>query len=133
MAGPHPDLVGRVLLVAVLTPYDKGATPDIVLRVTEPSSRHGVALEVVLVLGTTERAPLEGHTLQPICEGPLLAFLAGRAPQGLLRALEALFPMGDRAADEPPPEEPAGPPNCDLDLELDIEVGADEDDEYLLS
>ena len=41
--------------------------------------------------GITERALLEGHTLQTLGEGPLLAFPGGRAPEGLLRALEALF------------------------------------------
>ena len=56
-------------------------------------------------------------------EGPLLAFPAGRTPDGLLRALEALFLTGGQAAVKPPPEGRAGPPNSDLDLGLDLEVG----------
>ena len=107
--------------MAVLTPQDKGVTPGIILRLGEPPSWHGAALEVVLVPGTSERVLLEAQTLQPMGEGPLLA------------TLEALFPMGDRVVDEPLPEEPAGPLNCNLDLDVDLVVGADEDDEYLLS
>ena len=63
MAGPHPDLVGRVLPVAVLTPHDKVVTPDIVSHVGGLPSRYGAAHEVVLVPRTTERALLKGHTL----------------------------------------------------------------------
>ena len=63
VAGPHPDMVGKALPVAILTPHDWGVTPDIVLRMGEPPSQRGVALEMVLVLGTTERTLLDGFTL----------------------------------------------------------------------
>ena len=95
-AGPRPDLVGRVLPVSVLTPHDRGVSPDVVLRVGEPSTQRMAALEVVLVPGATERVLLEGYTLQPMGEGPLLAFPARWAP-----ALEALFTGGNQAVDEP--------------------------------
>ena len=108
VAGPRPDLVGRVLPVAVLTPHDKGVTLDVVLRVWGPPSRRGATLEMVLVPGTTRRVLLEGHTLQPMGEGPHLAF-----PEG--RALAALFLVDEPVVGEPPPEEPAGLPNDDLD------------------
>ena len=102
------------------------------MRVGELPPRHMAALEVVPIPGATEGALLEGHTLQPMGEGPLLAFPAGRAPEGLLRALEALFPVGDRAVGGPQ-EEPDGLPDFYFDLGVAPEAGAHEDDEYLLS
>ena len=60
MAGPHPDPVGRALLMAVCMPHDRGVTPDVILRVGEPPSRLGGALEMGLVLGTTERTFTRG-------------------------------------------------------------------------
>ena len=63
VSGLRPDRVGRVLLATILAPHEKGATPDIVLRVGEPPLRHGTALELTLVPRTTECAMLEGHTL----------------------------------------------------------------------
>ena len=65
MAGLHPKQVGWVLPVSILTPHDRGVSQDVVL-VGEPPTRHMAALEVVLVPGTTKRALLEGHTLQPM-------------------------------------------------------------------
>ena len=52
---------------------------------------------------------------------------------GRSRALEAIFLAGNRAVDKPPPEELAAKPNYDVDMDLDPEVGVDEDDEYILS
>ena len=85
------------------------------------------------MLGTIERALLKGHTLQPMGGGPPPAFPEGHAPEGLIRALAALFLADELLAGEPPPEEPAGLPNQDVDLDLDMEVRVDEDDEYLVS
>ena len=88
--------------------------------------------EVVLAPPATNQALFPGCTLQPLGEGFLLAFLAGAAPPGLLASLEAFFPVEDappldqpEAHDEPEPW--AG------DLDLGLELDADEDDEYLLS
>ena len=53
--------------------------------------------------GTTERALLEGYTLQPLGEGPLLAFPAGCAPKGLVWGLAALF-SADGPTPPPPPQ-----------------------------
>ena len=52
-------------LVVVLTPHDKGATPDIVLCVGEPPSWRGAALEVVLVPRAPERAQLKNKKATP--------------------------------------------------------------------
>ena len=65
-------------------------------------------------------------------EGLLLVLPTGQAPE-LLRALKALFPTSNQVVDEPPPEESARALSCALDLDMDLEVGADEDHEYLLS
>ena len=92
------------------------------LRVGETPARHMAALEVVLVSGATERALLQGHTLKPL----------GWAPEGLLKTLKALFPAGGRVVGETL-EEPNGLPDCGVDLDVAVEPGADEDDEYLLS
>ena len=59
-----------------------------------PYHRSGV-LEVTMVPGVTKHALFEGHTLKPMDGGPLLANPAGRVPEGLLRALKALFPAGN--------------------------------------
>ena len=108
------------------TPHNRGKTPDIVRHIGEPPLREGATLETVVVLGTTKHTM--GHTLQSLGERPLMAFPAGLVPEGLLRAPTALFPAAGLEAGEPPPEEPAG-----MDLDLDLEVGADEDNECLLS
>ena len=63
VCGPRPRLGG---LAAVLTLPENGATPNILLSVGEPPSRHGGALEVILVPGATEHALLERHRLQPM-------------------------------------------------------------------
>ena len=80
----------------------------------------------------TDRALLKDNTLQPMVNSPLLAFPEGRAPEGLLWALEAPFPVGDRVADEPH-DVPKGPPDHDVDLNVAVEAGANGDDEYLLT
>ena len=125
MAGPRPDMVGKGPPVVVLTPHDKGVTPNIVW---ENHRQQGTALEMVLVPGTTERALLDGHPLQPLGESPLLAFPTGHVQEGLLWALAALFPVEGPVAGEP-----AGMPNQVGDLDVDLEVGADEDNAHLLS
>ena len=117
-------MVSRVLLAAVLTPHDKGVSPGIVLHVGKPPAQHRTVLQVVLVPRITEWVLLEGHTFQPMGEGTLLAF-----PESLLRALEALFLVGEQAVGEPPLKEPASLPDCDLNLDMDLQVGADEDDQ----
>ena len=61
---------------AVLTLREKGALLDVVLRLGELPSHCGGALEVTLVLGATERALFEGHTIQSMSNDPLAAFLA---------------------------------------------------------
>ena len=49
-----------------------------------------------------------------------MVFTEGRSLEGLLRVLATLFPADELAAGEPPPEEPAGLPNQELDLDLDM-------------
>ena len=48
VAGPRPELVGRAVVVAVQDPQERGAGPDVVLRVGAPPSLQGEAREVVL-------------------------------------------------------------------------------------
>ena len=72
VASPRPDWVGMVLPSAVLAPHNKVVSPGIIPHVGEPHAQHREVLEVVLVPGTTKQALLEGHTLQPLGEGPLL-------------------------------------------------------------
>ena len=48
IAGLRPELVGRAVPVLVLDPAERGACPDVVLRVGPPPSLQGTALEVVL-------------------------------------------------------------------------------------
>ena len=80
--GPSPDLVSRVLRATVLTPHDNGALLDMVLHMGELRARHHAVPEVVLVPQTTERMLLEGHTLQTLGEGPLLAYGRRSSPDG---------------------------------------------------
>ena len=95
VAGPRPELVGRVVPVSVLDPAECGACPDVVLSVGVPPSLRGTVPEVVLAPPAT-RALFPGFTLQPLWDGALLAFLAGTAPPGLLKALRAFFPWRRR-------------------------------------
>ena len=62
-------------------------------------------------------------TLQPLGDGPLLAFPAGAAPPGLLAALQAFFPV-----EAAPPGEGEGPEPQAGDLDLGLEFDVDEDD-----
>ena len=132
VAGPRPELVRRTIPVSVLDLAERGACPDMVLRVGAPPSLQGATPEVVLAPLATSRALFPGFTIQPLEDGPLLAFPAGAAPPGLLAALQAFFlmevaPLGD------PPEEGEGPkPQAD-DADLSLQLDVDEDDEYLLS
>ena len=123
VAGPRPDVVGRALPAAVLTPHDWGV-PNVILRMGKLPLRQGAALEMILVPGTTRRMLLKGHTLQPLSGSQLLP-LPGRAPEGLLWALATLFQADGPGVVEPPPEERAGMPNHDMDPDLDLEVWAD--------
>ena len=99
--------------------------------------RAGLMAAYPHVVGEWTSLPLlEGHTFQPMGEGPLLTFLTfpkGRALEGLPRALAALFPADEPAACKPQLNKPDGLLDQDQDLELDLEVRADEDDEHPLS
>ena len=113
---------------------ERGACPDLVLKVGAPPSLQGATPEVVLAPPATSRALFPGFTIRPLGDGPLLAFPVGAAPPGLLAALQAFFPVEAAPPGDPPeegegPEPQTGDPN--LGLELDVDV--DEDDEYLLS
>ena len=132
VAGPRPELVGRAVPVSVLDPAERGACTDVVLRVGTPPSLQGAVPEVVLAPPATSRALLPGCTLQPLGDGPLPAFPAGAAPPGLLAALGAFFPVEDA----PPRDQPGAnddPEPWAGDLDLGLELDANEDDEYLLS
>ena len=94
------------------------------MRVGEPPSQHMASMEVVLVPSASERC----FRATP---SSLRVFTAGRAPEGLLRCLEALFPALHGAVGEPP-HEPDGLPDCNLDLDLALEAGAHENNEYFL-
>ena len=79
----------------------------------------------------TSRSLFTGFTIQPLRDGPLRAYPAAAAPEGLLHALSAFSPVAEAPAGDPPDggkDEDALPANQDLGLELDV----DEDDEYLL-
>ena len=78
VARRRPELVGRAVPVAVLNTAECGACPDVVLRAEAPPS-----LEVVLAPPTTSRGLFPGFTIQPLGDGPLLAFPAGAAPPQL--------------------------------------------------
>ena len=115
VAGRRPEMVGHAVPVSVLDAAERGACPN-----------------MVLAPPATSRALLPGFTLQPLGDVPLLAFLAGAAPPGLLAALWAFFPLeeaapGDLLGEVDGPEARAG------DLDLGLELDADEDDEYLLN
>ena len=92
----------------------------------------GPVLEVVLDPPATSRELFPGCTHQPLGDGPLLAFPAGAAPPGLLAALGAFFPV-----EEVPPRDQLeahdGPEPWAGDLDLDLELDAEEDDKYPLS
>ena len=98
-----------------------------------PQCRRPTAVpEVVLAPPATSWALFPGFTLQPLGDGPLLAFPAGAAPPGLLAALRAFFPVeeappGDLPGEGDGPEPQAG------DLDLGLELDAAKDDEYLVS
>ena len=130
VAGPRPELVGRAVPVSVLDPGERGACPDVVLGVGTPPSRRGTTPEVVLAPPTTIRALFPGFTLQSLGDQPLLAFPAGAAPPGLLRAQQALFPV-EAAPLGDPPGEGEGPEPQAGDLDLGLELDVDEDDKYL--
>ena len=93
VAGLHHELVGRAVPMSVLDPAERGACPDVVLSVGTPPPLQGATPEVVLAPPATCRALFPGFTIQPLGDGPLLAFLAGAAPPGLLAALQAFFPV----------------------------------------
>ena len=56
---------------------------------------------MAVVPGSLECALYEGHEVKPRGKGLLTVHMADRAPEGLLRALEALFSMGKRVAPDP--------------------------------
>ena len=132
VAGPHPELVGRAVPVSVLDRAKCGACPDVVLSVGTPPSLQGAVPEVALAPPATSRALFPGFTLQPLGDGPLLAMSAGAAPPGLLVALRAFFPVEDAPPGDLPGEGDGSEPQAgDLDVRLDLD--ADEDAEYLLN
>ena len=90
-AGPPYKLVGRAVPVSMLDPAERGACPDVVVGVGTPSSLQGATPEVVVATPATLRALFPGFTLQPLGDGPLVAFQAGAAPPGVLAVLQAFF------------------------------------------
>ena len=102
VAGPRPELVGRAVPVVVLDPAERGACPDVVLRVGPPPSQQGAAPEVFLAPPATSRSLFPGFTIQPLGDGPLLAFPAGAALPGLLAALSAFFPVEEAPQEDHP-------------------------------
>ena len=132
LAGPRPELVGRAVPVSVLDSADRGACPDVVLNVSAVPSLRGDIPEVVLAPPATSRTLFLGYTIQPLGEGPLLAFPAGAAPPGLLAALGVFFPV-EEAPPQDQPEALDEPEQWTGDLDVGPELDADEDDEYLLS
>ena len=132
VAGPRPELVGRAVPVPVLDPAERGACPEVVLSVGAPPSLQGAVPEVVLAPPTTIRALFLGFTLQPLGEGPPLAFPAGAAPPGLLAALGAFFPVEEAPPTDQPGEGDDPEPKAS-DLDLGVALDANEDDEYFLS
>ena len=78
VAGPRPELVGRAVPVSVLDPAELGKCPDVVLSVGAPLSLQGATPEVVLAPLAICRALFPGFTIQPLGDGPLLAFPAAR-------------------------------------------------------
>ena len=63
-------------------------------------ARLGVNLRIDGPPPMTSRALFPGYTLQPLGEGPMLAFRAGAVSPGLLAALGAFFPV-----EEAPPRD----------------------------
>ena len=133
IVGPCLHLVSRMLAKAGLTPHNKGVSPDIVVRARESPACHRMVLEVVLAPMTNEQALLDGHTLRPTGEAPLVALPARGGREGRLRALEALFPARGQAMCEPPLEEPAHLRERHLNPDMDLDVRANEGNKYLLS
>ena len=87
---------------------------------------------MVLGQSATSRSLFSGFTIERLGDGPLLAYLAAAAPEGLLRALDAFFPVAQAPATDPPnkgEDEDAQAADPDLCLELDV----NKDHEYLLS
>ena len=130
IAGPCPELEGRAVPVSLLDQAERGACPDVVLRVGAPPSLQGAAPELVLAPPAICRA--QSFTIQPSGDRPLLAFPDGTGPPSLLAALQAFFrveavPRGTsrRRAEVPSP----GPVTQTLGLKLEVNG----DDEYLLS
>ena len=117
VAGPRPGLVGRAVPVSVLDQAECGACPNVVLSVGAPPSLQGTIPGVVLAPPATGRALFPGFTLQPLGDGPLLAFPAGAAPPGLLAALRAFFPV-EEAPPGDQPGEGKGPEAQAVDLDL---------------
>ena len=77
LAGPRLELLGRAVPVSVMDSAARGACPDVLLSVGTPPSLQGATPEVVLAPPATSRALFPGFTLQPLRDGPLLAFPAG--------------------------------------------------------
>ena len=105
VAGPHPELVGRAVPVAVLDLAERGAC-EAVLSVGAPASLQRTAPEVVLSPPSTSRAQFLGYTIQPLGGGPRPVFPARAAPPGLLAARLArrprcLLPRGGGAPGGP--------------------------------
>ena len=78
------------------------ACPDVVITVGALPSLRGAVREVVLAPTVTSLAVFPGSIIQPLGQGPPLAFPAGAALPGLLEALGAFFPMEDA----PPQDQP---------------------------
>ena len=74
---------------------------------------------------------LQGFTIPPLEDGPVLAFPAGAAPPGLLAALQAFFPVEATHPAEQP-EEGGGPEPQAGDGDLGLKMDVDEDEEDLL-
>ena len=132
VAGQRLELVGRAVPVSVMDPAERGACPGVVLSVgAQPSSQDAVP-EVLLALPTCSRALFPGCTLQPLGEGPLVAFPSGAAPPGHLTAPGAFFPM-EEAPPRNRPRKGDGPEPQAGHLDLGLGLNADKDDEYLLN
>ena len=100
VAGPHPELVGRAVPLAMLALVEPGSCLSAVPRAGAALSLHGFAPEVVLAAPTTSLMWFPGFIIQPFGKGPLMAFLGVAALPGLLAALDAFFsvveaPQGD--------------------------------------
>ena len=131
--GPPPEPVGRAVPVSVLDLdlAERGACLEVVLTVAAPSSLQGTIPEVVLASPATSRALFPGFTLRPPGDGPMLAFLAGAAPPGLLAALRTFFLVGEAHPGDLPGEGESPEPQA-FDLDLGPELDGEEDGGYLL-